>query len=282
MLNVVDFFRENVGRLAPTTQRGYARYLRDLAEWVGDSEVTTELLLEWLDLHDWGLASRRGAIIALRSFFRWAVGEESPAARLHIPKNPESPRRALRPQQALDLLATSDTSNIKGKRNLAIIALMLDTGLRNSELCNALISNLSLQDCALQVLVKGGRWEWCVFTDYTQRALAEWMGVRDEVAVENRHIFVSLGGNKKGTKLGETGLQYIIRTIAHQAGLGHVCPHELRHSFATLFLWAGGSTRGAQLGGRWKSVAMVERYTGRIELETIRPHLPMNYLMNLE
>ncbi len=284
MLNVVDFFRENTGRWAPSTQKLYERHLLEVSEWLGPidtSQVTTEQLVQWLNGHSWGLSSRRNALIALRVFFQWAVGEKSPAARIHLPKAQEnSSRRALYPQEARDLLATPDTSTVKGTRDLAILSLMMDTGLRAAEICNALIGNLHLPESSMQILVKGGRWEWAVFTSHTQRAMHNWLSVRGQVAVERRHIFVSLGGPKKGTRLSSRGLWSTIAELSSRAGIGHVCPHELRHSFAMLAMKAGASTRAVQMAGRWKDINQLQRYTQRMEMETIRPHLPMTFLMD--
>ena len=290
MLNDVDsFLRENTGRWAPSTQSLYARFLFAVSRWLeaigvdDSSQVTTELLVRWLNEHDWGSSSRRNALLALRIFFRWAVGDEhSPAARIPLPKKAtNSSRRALSPHEALELLVVPDTSTVKGKRDLAIVVLMFDTGLRASEVCNARMENLHLRELTLQVLTKGNQWEWSVFTEHTGRALFDWVIAREPTAIDGEgSIFISLGGPKIGTRLSSRGLWCIVNSLSKKAGIGHVCPHELRHSFAMLSLMAGASTRAVQIGGRWKDIKQVERYTQRLELEATRPHLPMNFLMD--
>lgn len=286
MIRQVDqFFVENTGRWAPSTERLYARHLLAVSEWLeaievtDSSQVTTELLVRWLYERGRSLSGRRNAIIALRVFFKWVAVDA--AAHIPLPKAPvNSSRRALDSQEALRLLAAPDTSNVKGIRDLAIVALMMDTGLRASEVCGVLLSKLNLRQGALQVVVKGGRWEWAIFTDHTQRALENWLAVR-KAAKNERHVFVSLGGPKQRTSISSRGLWMIVDELANKAGIGHICPHELRHSFAMLSLRAGASTRQVQLGGRWNDIRQVERYTQRLELESIRPYLPMSYLMEV-
>lgn len=284
---VQRFFTVNVGCRAPGTERLYARHLIAVSEWletksVSDpSQVTTDLLLEWLNGHDdWGLSSRRNALNALRVFFRWAVSN-SPAMEIPFPRRPtNSSRRALDPQEALEMLAVPDTSTVKGTRDLAILSLMMDTGLRASEVCNSLLDKLKLRECTLQVFVKGERWDWAIFSEHTMRALEAWIVARGGVArPKERHIFVSLGGPRKGTQLGPRGLRVIVNGISATAGVGHICPHELRHSFAELALRAGAPTRVLQRAGRWRDLKQVELYTHRIELEAFRDYFPMSYLM---
>ncbi len=272
-----------------STTRHYTSTLHKVGTWLTNlgiadaSQVTPDLLHHWLNEHPhWSASSRYGAIAAMRGFFKWAGFDT--AHKLALPKRPkESRRRALRPEEALQLLSFPDTSTLKGIRDLAIVALLLETGIRNRELCGLRLEDLYLKDCACQVFVKGGRWEWAVFCEYTGQILAEWIVAREGVANTGvREVFVAITHKNKGLPLNPQSLYNIIIKLARNAELGHLSPHELRHSFAEIATRAGAPAHLLKAGGRWLDMREVVRYTGRIELDAFRRYSPMNYVLGLD
>src|SRR3989304_5702879 len=129
---------------------------------------------EWLDSHaHWGPSTKHVAVTSLRAFFAWAVGRaSSPAHLVALPRRPIRPQRTLSADQAEKLLGSLDTSRRKGIRDLALIALLLDTGLRSSEICRLELIHVELERRTFQALTKGNRWERGVFSEYT-RSVAE-------------------------------------------------------------------------------------------------------------
>ena len=286
LLGTMDrYLAENSYRWARGTLRHYSATLYKFGGWLEECgvndprDVVVEHLRMWLDRSPhWAPATRFNHLVALRGYFKWAGNTE--AQKIALPKKIiQTPRRGLAPDEALKLLAIPDTSTVIGIRNIAILALLIDTGLRAGEVSNVQLQDLRLDELAVHSKTKGGIWNWAIFSEYTALLIHEWKGLRDKIVPAGvDYLFVSFGGPKTGQQLSRWGVGHVVSRTAKLAGMD-LCAHELRHTFAQVALLAGAPTRILQKAGRWKSLSMVENYTGRIQLEEFRPYLPMNYLM---
>jgi integrase len=169
------------------------------------------------------------------------------------------------------LLASFDTSLVIGVRDLAICALMLDSGLRCSEVCRLQLRHLVVGELRLMVMVKGGRWADGVYSANTAQFLLDWLSVKPG-NVET--VFCSLGGLTPGASLSRSGLQLIVRRWGRRIGIS-LSPHDLRRTFAVLATRAGAPGRVLQVAGRWSSMAMVERYTRSITSQDFVGYFPV-------
>jgi site-specific recombinase XerD len=180
-------------------------------------------------------------LTTLRVFLRWLVDEGALPSivirRAAWPKKPDRLPKALNHKQASQLLSAP-----MHVRDRAIVALLLDTGIREAECCSLDVSDLDLEGGTLLVRKgKGAKQRLVIFEGETRRLLSDWLAVR--VSAEPA-LFVSLHANKttvKGVRLEENGLYSAVKRAADSVGLGKtVTPHGLRHSFATMYLDNGG------------------------------------------
>jgi len=291
MLDAVNTYLERMrGRWSIQTTEKYRWYLTKFCEWVKGNDlpqdpelIEMDHIRRWLDANSrWGANSMRTGITAIRGFFRWAVGSEaSPAKDVIAPKHEEKPQRTLEEWQIEKILATQDTSRLLGVRNVAIILLMLDTGLRAAEVCSVSVEHLDLDNRHLRVRIKGGQWGVAVFSDYTALQLAEWLRYRSLVAArEEQAVFVGVKGAKPGTHMTRDGLRAVFRSIGKKAGF-HFSPHDLRRTFATMAVRNGAPTRLVQIAGRWKHLDMVETYTQALKPEDFEQYSPVKSLMGM-
>lgn len=272
---------------SPATVAGYRWELRNVERWAAPRDV---LLLEKSDLARY-LSERRlrcsettvrRSVNALRAFYAFALGKRSPARSLPIPAAKKRKQRTLTFEQAFALLASLDTSSATGKRNLALICLGLDSGLRESELCRLSVSQVDLRSFRLTVRVKGGNDADGVFGQDTVAALSSWLAIRPLFAAPGvETVFVSIGGDRPGQPLTPSGLRCICRKIGIRAGVPF-SPHDLRRSFATMSHQLGAPTRIVQVAGRWSDVSQVERYTSALEASSITPYSPVSHILRLE
>lgn len=226
-----------------------------------------------------GPAILKQMVAAFRSFFGYTIGEASPARRVPYPKQKRRIQRTLTGEEAVKLIAACDTSTALGVRDLAMIALMLDSGLRVSEVCRASVAKLNLEKRRLDVVVKGGNEESAIYSRLTADCLVRWLAIRGNHArPECGTLFVSIGGGRPGTKLTAAGLKAIVIKVGQRAELPHLTPHALRRTFATLAIKAGAPTRVVQAAGRWANVAMVELYTATIEAQDFDRYSPVEAL----
>lgn len=214
-------------------------------------------------------ASKRAAS-AFRSFFSFACGKKSPAKSLPVPtvKALKRKPRTLTLEQADAVMGVCESTRARGVRDLALIALMLESALRNAEVCRLELAKVDLEHHRLSVIVKGGKEEAGSFDALTAQYLAAWINLRRDIAQPaTKTLFCSVGGLTPGAPLTTAGMQAIFKVLGKAAGLTDgFSPHDLRRSCATLKTQLGAPTRTIQVGGRWSALREVETYTRNVSL----------------
>jgi len=275
--------------LTRQTKDNYFFYSRDFFSWFFEKhpdshpkEVDAFIVSEWLKTHPkWVSATKYQAVAALKKFYKWEYGEDHPVLQIKIKRTDPGPQRTLDKDELMDVMASIDTSTINGIRDLAILSLMVDTGLRATEVCDLELSRLDLKKQRLSVKVKGGGIAEKLFFDYTTSCLERWLAVRPQVAsLGAKTVFVSNGGRKPGQKMTRSALRYLTNKLTTLSGTAHFSPHAMRRTFATLATENGAPSRVVQVAGGWKSIRMVERYTQALKQEAIKPFSPVDRLMN--
>lgn len=148
----------------------------------------------------------------------------------------------LEPDESEKLLKQPNRRYITGIRGRAILALMLNMGLRVSEVVNLRPGDLNLTKCKLRVVNgKGGKDRDLIIPVYTAEILKAWKQVRPQ---GSSYFFTTVknkkAGNRfdsvKGSKLGKRSVQFMVKRYAEKAGINkEITPHTLRHTFATNF-----------------------------------------------
>jgi integrase/recombinase XerD len=265
------------------TERGLsARYqvtvrivLEKFAAWLqikGKPEVRT---VGTMDLTDFlaqrkrdGLAasSVRLELVALRIFFRWLN------ARRHREGDPAEPILAPRVDKRLpDTMNEPDVKrlieSVNGqtpldRRDRAILELFYAAGLRLSELTNARLENLDMEEGFIRVTGKGNKTRLAPVGKAALAALQVYLDHARPVLVKARTeswIFIS----RRGGQLSIERVQELLKERAAQAGMdpARIHPHLLRHSFATHLLSHGADLRVIQEMLGHADIATTQIYT---------------------
>ncbi len=121
-------------------------------------------------------------------------------------------------------------SAIVAKRNIAMVYMFLDTGLRKSELLNLKLNDVDLRERTVTVGEESkSRTERVVkFSPITLRFLRGYLHTRK--ACVTPYLWISRGSERPSTQW----VYLIVVRIARAAGLDRVSPHALRHTYATL------------------------------------------------
>jgi integrase len=275
-----------LARLAETTKETYRHYIEEFQDWAIErnlpfSTMTAMQVLDWADEHQWSSSTRYGAMNAIRSYYIWRYGRMHDIAinaKARRQKDP-GPQRSLDWEQLDSLFNYFDVKTSKGIRDRAMIALLVDTGLREAEVCRADLPHLNRRKRQIDVIIKGGKWGVAEYFEKTAGYLNEWLAIRDSVAQPGaKQIFVSIGGTKHGTGMTPGGLRAIFRRIGKKAGIGAFSPHDCRRTMATLAAKSGAPSVVIQHAGRWSSLAMVDRYTRNLKPSDLKPFSPMDNL----
>ncbi|MBP5219257.1 MAG: tyrosine recombinase XerD [Bacteroidaceae bacterium] len=241
-------------------------------------------------LADVGIHPRSQARIlsGVRSFYHFLLLEgkirqdptellESPKIGLHLPD-------ILSLEEIDALINAIDMSKGEGQRNRAIIETLYSCGLRVSELCNLLISDLYLEQGFIKVTGKGRKQRLVPISERAVSELQAWFADRNMIDIkkgEEDYVFVSL---TRGKHLTRVMIFYVIKQLIAVTGIKkQVSPHTFRHSFATHLLEGGANLRAIQAMLGHESIATTEIYThldkSRLR-EEILLHHPRNKVYN--
>lgn len=194
---------------------------------------------------------------AIRSLFKYLAEDES------IPDIAKE--ITIGRPQASDRITHLDAHEIgrllkacAGPRELAIVSVALDAGLRISELASLQVADVCLDNLrARRILVtgKGGKTRAVVIGVSTARALQKYLAWRaKQPGADLPDLWLGARG-----RLTVSGLDRLIRLAGNRAGLS-VNPHLLRHSWAHHFRLNGGQTDNLVYLAGWSGPAMALRY----------------------
>ena len=205
------------------------------------------------------------AVVAIKILFRFLLArgviKADPAEYIPLPRVERYLPETLNELQVERLLESIQTSQPLGLRDRAIAELLYASGLRISELANARLENLLLEERIIRVTGKGNKTRLIPVGRKACDAIAEYLAKERPDLVKKRtggEIFLSV----RGTKLTTARIWQILKRIARQAGLEvNVYPHLLRHSFATHLLSNGADLRIIQELLGHADVATTQIYT---------------------
>jgi site-specific recombinase XerD len=166
-------------------------------------------------------------------------------------------------EEATALLQAPDASTVKGKRDRAILAVLIGCALRRSELVGLQVSDLQQRDgraVFVDIAGKGGRIRTVPVPDWVETALRAWL---QAAGITEGRIFraVSRWGSVTGKGLSTTAILLIVAEYAATLGL-ELSPHDLRRTCAKLCRISGGALEQIQFLLGHASVQTTERYLG--------------------
>lgn len=237
----------------------------------GPADVDRDVLRGYLaDLADAGAAratiARRTS--TLRTWFallaRRGTVAEDPAALLRTPKQGRHLPRVLRHDQVAALIDAADPATPVGSRDRALVELLYGSGARVEEACTLTVDRLDLDASQVRLHGKGGKDRIVPIGGAAVRALGSYLdGARPALLATGptRPADGVLLRGDRGGPLGTRDARSIVGRLAQAAGVGHVTPHTLRHSYATHLLEGGADLRVVQELLGHASLATTQRYT---------------------
>lgn len=137
------------------------------------------------------------------------------------------------------LLAACDRSRPTGRRDFAVITLLLRLGLRAGEVAALTLDAIDWRAGEFVISGKGNRSERLPLPPDVGEALVAYLRAGRPATALDRAVFIRAKAPHRG--LTSTGVTQIVGDAAQRAGLGLVHAHRLRHTAATEMLRAGGS-----------------------------------------
>jgi integrase/recombinase XerD len=269
------------GQLGARSRRIYRNDASVFARWMYEQAATPETLT-------------RSMMIAYRSYlgetYAKATAQRmfSVARRVlqelayngKIPFNPadgirgftvanETTHTALTRLQARDLLRVIDTDSVKGKRDYALIMLLVRTGLRRSECAALNISDIKLEQGHHIAIIRHGKGDKRAIVKIPVDVFRAIQTYIEAAGRQNSALDAPLFvGFDKGDRMTETRVsdKLIERMVKHygqEIGVPELTPHGLRATFITLSLEGGASLHQVQYASRHADPRTTERYQKR-------------------
>lgn len=261
---LAGYWLENRSRLSETTIVSYEWAFSLFRDFIGDetdvAQITSDDIRRFLayvkDNLDLSGKSRSNIWIVLSSFWSWA--EREPALKLKhvirgVVQQPKFTKKKIVPYTQAEVTAmveacdfASSWTSRHGKlvnpqrdtaaRDRAILILLVDTGLRASELCNLQIRDYNADSGNIDVVGKGDK-ERTVFAGMNARkALWRYLASRPQ-AQPTDPLFAS----RSGRPLQKDNLRHLVQRVAERTGVKGATLHKFRHTFAINFLRNGGN-----------------------------------------
>lgn len=202
----------------------------------------------------------RKEVKILRGFGTWLTqqGCANPFDALEIPKVPKYVLDILSDQEIEQLIQAINPNAAQGARLYAVVLLLLDSGLRISEVGDARLGDLDLERRQLKVMGKGQKERFVPFGQRCAQALMRYIHLHRAKPrqAESDNLFLS----PDGMPMTRNSLESIIRRLRLSSGITRLHAHLFRHTFAVKFLTNGGDLRTLQLILGHESLVVTQRY----------------------
>lgn len=172
--------------------------------------------------------------------------------------------------QVKDVLSRIDTETVKGKRDYAIIALMVTCGLRDIEVSRANVADLRTRQNSTVLYIQGkgkdDRESFVVVPDSLETVIRDYLKARGG---NSKALFTSNSNHGKGDRLTTRSISRIVKTAMINAGLDsdRLTAHSLRHTAVTQALIAGQTLQEVQQFARHSNINTTLIYAHNLENE---------------
>ncbi len=221
-----------------TSLKFFAETINKDVRFVSTDEIR-DYLLEYQKINGCTNVTLDNVRRILSTFYRWLEDEDfirkSPMKRIHRIKTPVVIKPALSDDQ-IELIRKAAERN---KRNIAIVDMLLSSGIRVSELVRLNRSSIDLNSRSFIVHGKGAKQRESYFDVRTKIELEKYLESRKD---KNNALFVSAHRKtRSGTysRLTINSIEKLMRDISTITEINNVHPHRFRRTMATRALDKG-------------------------------------------
>jgi site-specific recombinase XerD len=167
-------------------------------------------------------------------------------------------------EQGKTLLQTSCSDTVRGKRDHAILSVLLGCGLRRAELVTVRIEDLQIREdhwVIADLIGKSRHVRTVPMPTWVKRLVDEWI-MKADITTGNIFRKVSKKGAVSEMGITPKAIWHVVKAAAQRAGILNLAPHDLRRTCARLCHLAGGELEQIQFLLGHVSVHTTERYLG--------------------
>jgi integrase len=194
------------------------------------------------------------------------LGTDEASEMSDVPNVPQRGTRLgnwLTKEQARELLAVPDRSTTKGKRDYAILALLVGCALRRREVASLTIEDIQMREnrwVIADLSGKGGRIRTVAIPMWVKQGINAWQAA---AKIEEGPLLRSVNKvGKVGKSLSDWAVWSVVTESAKEIGIERFGAHDLRRTCAKLCRKAGGDLEQIKFLLGHSSIQTTERYLG--------------------
>lgn len=285
----IEFYRERLGRYrwwceqegvpldperqTPAHLRSFLRYLQSDVRWDGEHTSSVRKM---------SAATLDGYYRTVRRFYNWLTEQElierNPLAKVQRPKVPEQQPDPFTPGDVAALFAAIEERGGRFMlRDGAILAMLLDVGLRVTELADLDVEHVNINTGELVVMSGKGRKSRPLALGATARRRLRLYYMRDRRHDGPGPLFLT----RDGKRMSRNSIRLMLDRLGDMTGIQPVNPHRMRHTAAVNAVRAGMDAFHLQMMLGHTSLEMTRRYVKLANAdmtEAAKRHSPLDYM----
>lgn len=245
---------------SPKTVETYTKSIRRFAAWLSDNGIRQPQREDIISYREWLKRDHKPTTVqaymaAVKLFFQWTAQEgiyPDVAQRIKGAKLDTAHKKDyLTTKQVNRLLAGIDRETLKGKRDYAMISLMVTTGLREISVVRANTGDIRAagDHAALYYQGKGHeeKADFVYLSEPVENAIRDYLRARGSAGAESP-LFGSIANRNSGERMTTKSVSRMAKERLCAVGLesDRLTGHSLRHTAATLNLLNGASMEETQ------------------------------------
>lgn len=264
---------------APKTVETYNKAVRQFIIYLKENGITQPTREDIITYKEYIASAHKPTtaqsyLMAVKQFFKWTQQEglyPNVADKVKAVKLDKGHKKDyLTSGQVKGLLTEASGASLAAKRDFAILALMITSGLRTIEVARANIEDMrTVADfTALYIQGKGHteKTDYVKLTQPVENAIRDYLKARGKTSA-TAPLFSSISNRDKGQRMTTRSISRIVKDHLIGAGLDsdRLTAHSLRHTAATLNLLNGGSIEETQQLLRHTSINTTLIYSHALE-----------------
>jgi site-specific recombinase XerD len=264
---------------SPHSRRAYDKSLSDFLAWYavegngcGFTKATVQLYARYLEEQGLSASTINVRLTAVRRLAAEAADNAllAPALASGISRVKGIRQHGTRTgnwltgEQAERLINTPDAATLKGKRDRALLAVLIGCGLRRGEVSELSFRHVQQRDgrwAIVDLRGKANRMRTVPMPSWTKVAIDKWA---DAAGIREGHIFRSMNNRQEltGEMLLPQNIMEAVLKYGKQIGIANLAPNDLRRTFAKLAHKGRAALEQIQLSLGHASIITTERYLG--------------------
>lgn len=246
-----------ISKLTLAILRNYLVFVKSRTKWADHPTISKEAVKGKISSKTVQTYAR-----ALRGWLAWLYKEkyihEDLAKTFTLPKATKKVIEILKQDEIESILSSFNKNSAMGMRNYCIFALMVDCGLRLSEVIRLNLQDIIPEQNFIKVLGKGDKERIVPIGTILRKNLNTYIiKFRQQLITSSeKALFLSSAGNR----LNIDAIGNVFKRIKTKTGISKLHPHLCRHTFATNYLMHGGDIMSLQQILGHTSLEMVRNY----------------------